>query len=110
MKMVKIPGQLLIMWILVSGAGAVAKKLLVRVRCKFDFGFGCGFQLVRVRFGSAVKGAVLNSLRGSSSYIRRLRVFFPFQLFVVRIFFFFYIGYFGFSMARTKKVLVVLAN
>ena len=85
--MVKIPGQLLIMWILVAGAGAVAKKLLVRVRCKFDFGFGCGFQLVRVRFGSAVKGAVLNSLRGSSSYIRRLRVFFPFQLFVVRIFF-----------------------
>ena len=69
------------------GAGAVAKKLLVRVRCKFDFGFGCGFQLVRVRFGSAVKGAVLNSLRGSSSYIRRLRVFFP-SSFLLFVFFF----------------------
>ena len=43
------------------------KKLLVLVRSYLDFGCGCGCHKVRVRFGSAVEAAVLNSFRGSSS-------------------------------------------
>ena len=33
-----------------ESAGAVKKIMVRRVRCQFDFWYGCGFSKVRVRF------------------------------------------------------------